>query len=299
LNVDTTFAPLGAHLAPGADITFAWTAFTGGFRFDSDTGASPADALVLGGNLGLRVLQIPRGSFGLIDPSVGVDVLGSLGTHQLIAGPYVANTFKLSLVDVRVYYRYALYNSDASSSGLPPHEVGAAVTLTDSVDGLESLVKDSGTFLMTDTDDKNLFFGIDGDLDGGLAPLGADLDLGFGMRIAFAFFEGGMRLLFNTADTSGGHKGFFMGGYGGLQFFEIPKGDFAFLRPSIGVDITGNLDDQGGILAGPYIANTFKLTNVAQIRLYYRYGLISKGTNLPPAHEAGAELSLNMIELFK
>jgi hypothetical protein len=293
LHADTTFAPLGGHLAPGADITFKWTAFTGGIRFDYDTqGGAP----LLGANLGLRVLQIPKGNLGLIDPSIGVDVLGFPG-GDIIAGPYAANTFKLSSVDIRVYYRYALY--EAKSGELPPHEVGAQVTLNDSLDGLESLVKDSGTFLMTDTNDKDFFVGVTGNLDTTFAPPGGDLDLGFGMRVAYTFFELGGRVAFDLADTSGGHKTVFMGAYGGLQFFEIPKGDFALLRPSVGVDFVGNLDNDGGIIAGPYIANTFKLTNTFHVRVYYRYGLLSKGSNLPPVHAIGAEASVNLIDLFK
>lgn len=143
------------------------------------------------------------------------------------------------------------------------------------------------------------------------------------MRLSWGVIEGGMGLASEASlDSDQAFKSLFMDGYAGLQLFEIPHDDdFGLIKPSAGVYALWNPGAEGsqqGLLGSIYLANSSRISNIVQLRLFYRYNLFgglqgaSPGTDpntfeaLPPAwtmrtgtHVVGAEVSINMFALME
>ena len=218
------------------------------------------------------------------------------------------------------------YDGDNDNDGC--RDVGAGEVIGDVVDdtgdffgGMFDSVGDS--LVLDELDDKDelafMGFGVTGaSTFGGNAPIIGTLD----MRVSWAVFEGGMGMATDLSTSSESmFKAFLLDGYAGLQLFEIPHiEDFGIVKPSAGIYALWNPgadSDQAGLLGSLYVANTSRVANVVQLRLFYRYNLLGgldgptrtdpdTYEDLPPAwrmfsgtHVVGADLAINMFSLLE
>ncbi len=296
-SADAAVDPLGRGISPGVAVGLRWAALDLGAR--GEVSLDKPGSFLLGGHLGLGALQIPRGSFGLLNPSVGVDVLGAPGEGELVLGPYVANTFRVWWLQLTVSYRYEVLHKGGGAD-LPDQILGAELSAAAPAGSIGDALAGKGDggdvvdFFALDTK-RDAFFGVSGIAESGLDPFGTHAALGFGIHVSWAALEAGYRMSFDL--DSSGDVPLLLGGNIGLAAFQVPKGDFGLLNPSVGIDGDIDVSDVGGALFGPYVANTFNL-NVARARIWYRYGLLgTDGVDLP-VHTVGAELTLNVSELL-
>ncbi len=82
--------------------------------------------------------------------------------------------------------------------------------------------------------------------------------------------------------------------YAGLQTFNISVEDFDVLRPSFGVDAYTTFEDND---FGAYVANTFDVGGLVQIRFYLRSHIA--GAALVPALSLGIDGSLDYLSLLE
>lgn len=219
------------------------------------------------------------------------------------------------------------YDGDSDSDGC--RDVAAGEVIDDVVDDTGDFFGDmfdsvGDSFVFDEFDDKDElgFFAFAASGAGTLGenvPIVGTVDL----RMSWSVFEGGLGLgtdLSSELDQT--FKSLVLDGYAGLQLIEIPHDDeFGLIRPSAGVYALLNpAAEEGaeGLLGSVYVANTSRLANIAELRIFYRYNLFGaldgppggEDPNtleaLPPlwtmrtgTHVVGAELSINMISLME
>lgn len=218
------------------------------------------------------------------------------------------------------------YDGDNDGDGCK--DVGAGEVIGDVVDDTGDLFGDifgsvGDSLVFDEFDDKDelafMGFGLSGaGTLGGNAPVIGTID----MRFSWGVFEGGMGMATDLSTSSDAtFKAWFLDGYAGLQLFEIPHiEDFGLIKPSAGIYGLWNPgadSDADGLLGSLYVANTSRVLNMVQLRLFYRYNLFGgldgaertdpeTSGELSPAwsmftgtHVIGADLSLNMFALME
>lgn len=219
------------------------------------------------------------------------------------------------------------YDGDSDTDGC--RDVAAGEVIDDVVDDTGDFFGDifgsiGDSFVFDEFDDKDelgfLAFAASGaGTLGERVPIVGTLD----MRMSWSVLEGGLGLGTDfSGESDQTFKSLLLDGYAGLQLIEIPHDDdFGLIRPSAGVYALLNpAPEEGadGLLGSVYVANTSRLANIAELRLFYRYNLFG-GLDGPPGgedpttfetlpplwtvrtgtHVVGAELSINMIGLME
>ncbi|OGQ12289.1 MAG: hypothetical protein A2138_00065 [Deltaproteobacteria bacterium RBG_16_71_12] len=220
------------------------------------------------------------------------------------------------------------YDGDSDTDGCRDVQAGEMIgdVVDDTGDFFGDIFKGIGDSTVLDEYDDKDELGFVGFGVSGAGTLGANVPAigSIDMRLSWGVTEGGMGMATDlSTNESQTFKTLFLDGYAGLQLFEIPHDDdFGVIKPSAGVYALWNpgASDENlqGLLGSLYLANTSRIGNVVQLRIFYRYNLFgeldgaSPGDDpdtfepLPPAwtmrtgtHVVGADLSLNMVALME